>query len=90
MHFAAQMFYEGCGYDLVFGSLRIIVSSAAKSFDIKGGAVVTDHPNGARVAAQSRLAASISPNPPVEFGFHIRWLLMMHLIREGYILGCSC
>jgi len=31
---------------------------------IRGVAVVTDHPNGARVAAQSRLAASIGPNTP--------------------------
>ena len=71
------MFYEGCGYKLVFGLFRIIVSSAAKSFDIIGGEVVTDHSNGARVAAQSRLAARIGPNPSFEFGFYIRWLLMM-------------
>ena len=56
---------------------------------LRGELVVTDHPNGARVAAKSRLAASIGLNPPVEFGFDIRWLLMVYLIREGYILGCS-
>ena len=90
MHLAVQIFYEGCGYESAFGSLTIIVSSAAKSFDIKGGAVVTDHSNGARVAAQSRLAASIGPNPSFEFGFYIRWLLMMYSIRDDYILGSSC
>ena len=90
LHPAAQTFYEGYSYQSVFGSFRIIVSSAAKSFDIIGGAVVTDHSNGARVAAQSRLAASIGPNPYFEFGFYIRWLLMMYSIRDDYILGSSC
>ena len=88
LHPAAQTFYEGYGYQSVFGSFRIIVSSAAKSFDIIGG----DHSNGARVAAQSRLAASIGPNAPLSISnymfvgccFTHLFLNALHVLVESF------
>ena len=69
----------------MFGSFRIIVSSAAKSFDIIGGAVVTDHSNGARVAAQSRLAASIGPKAPLSMSnfMFVGCCLLIHLFLNA-------
>ena len=75
-----QCLSNRCDNSMTFCNINIVFvdSSAIKIYRLFGGElVVTDHPNGARVAAKSRLAASIGPNPPLSYS-------------NKMFVGCCC
>ena len=60
-----------------------------KCIDVSWGtAVDTDHSSGARVAAQSRLAASIGPKAPiVNVELYVRWLLFPNICSSMHCMS---